>query len=72
MKTKDKKRFLAVMLCTVKVLSSVNINIPVLAEEETETEECVHEHTVIREEAGPEPTCMEDGYHTVSVRKDYQ
>ena len=60
MKTHIGKRLLAVLLCAVMVLSSVNVQV-FAAEEET----CAHEATITVTQAKTEATCTEDGKHDV-------
>ena len=59
MKKRNQKRWPAILLCWMMMLT--NISIPALAEETTETPSCEHSETVSLEEAGAAATCTADG-----------
>ena len=62
MKERTQRRWLAMLLCVIMLLT--NVSLPALAEE-AETLSCTHSSTVTREEAGTAATCTADGSHTV-------
>ena len=59
MKKRNQKRWPAILLCWMMMLT--NISIPALAEETTETPSCEHSETVSLEEADAAATCTADG-----------
>ena len=65
MKKRNQKRWPAILLCWMMMLT--NISIPALAEETTETPSCEHSETVSLEEAGAAATCTADGSHIVII-----